>query len=254
MLKILSWNIEGLKCKLQNKHTQNTIKGLHVLVFQETWTTESECPNDMLLTCGYSGLSRIWKKSYKMGHPPGGVSVFIHDSVRHGIKDVSDVCFSKFIITILCDKTCFGMSHDILMFCCYLPPSGSTSYESEQNGIEVLYDCIINVTARYPDTHVMIVGDLNARTGDESDFIHDDNAAYIPGGNLYSPSDFDIPRFSSDKEVNVFGENLLEICKSLDIHIVNGRSQSDPVGQFTFISSRGASLIDYFIVSSQLFV
>jgi hypothetical protein len=139
------------------------------------------------------------------------------------------------------------------MCCCYLPPCGSTNYEGEQNGIEILYDTIINVTAKYTDTHIILVGDLNARTAAEPDYIQDDNAAYIPGGNFYCVSDFDIKRTSCDKEVNIFGEHLLEICKSLDIHIVNGRAPSDQTGQMTFISSRGASVIDYFVVSSQLF-
>ena len=46
---------------------------------------------------------------------------------------------------------------------------------------------------------------------------------------------------------------MLELCKSLDVHIVNGRAYSDQAGHMTFVSPMGASLIDYFVVSAQLF-
>jgi hypothetical protein len=134
-----------------------------------------------------------------------------------------------------------------------LPPFGSTSYESDFNGIEILYDTVINVSSIYPEAHVIIVGDLNARTGTEPDFILDDNAEFLPGGNFYSPSDFMTLRNSEDKETNIYGESLLEMCKSLDIHIANGRVNDDMKGHMTFISSRGASVIDYFILSAQVF-
>jgi hypothetical protein len=41
-----------------------------------------------MLMWGYTGLSRVWKKSYNRGHPPGGLSVFIHDNIKQGIKDI----------------------------------------------------------------------------------------------------------------------------------------------------------------------
>ena len=51
----------------------------------------------------------------------------------------------------------------------------------------------------------------------------------------------------------MFGGSLLEMYKSLDIHIVNGRFTSDTQGHMTFISSRGASVIDHFVASAYLF-
>lgn len=43
------------------------------------------------------------------------------------------------------------------------------------------------------------------------------------------------------------------MCKRLGIHIVNGRSKSDIHGEYTFISTRGKSIIDYMLLSAYLF-
>lgn len=58
-------------------------------------------------------------------------------------------------------------------------------------------------------------------------------------------------RKSKDKVVNTFGRCLL--CHNLNIHFVNGRMGKDIDGEFTFMSAAGCSVIDYFIISSELF-
>ena len=60
---------------------------------------------------------------------------------------------------------------------------------------------------------------------------------------------FASPLFSAvDKVVNNYGLKLLEICKILGIHIVNGRFVSDSVGNMTYVSHSGCSVVDYFII------
>ena len=60
-------------------------------------------------------------------------------------------------------------------------------------------------------------------------------------------------RNNCDKEVNVQGEKLLNLCKSLDLQILNGRNKGDMHGNFThFNKNTGASAIDYAIVSDNL--
>ena len=46
---------------------------------------------------------------------------------------------------------------------------------------------------------------------------------------------------------------LLNLCKSLCIHIVNGRMPGDEKGNFTYVGPNGASVADYVIVSSSIF-
>ena len=57
-----------------------------------------------------------------------------------------------------------------------------------------------------------------------------------------------------DNTCNSSGLKLLDICQSTDIKIVNGRFGDDAeIGQFTFMSSLGESLIDFALMSQGLF-
>ena len=44
----------------------------------------------------------------------------------------------------------------------------------------------------------------------------------------------------------------MEICKSLDIKILNGRCKGDSFGKITFHGQQGISTVDYMIVSHEL--
>ena len=48
------------------------------------------------------------------------------------------------------------------------------------------------------------------------------------------------------------GSKLLKLCQSAGLFIVNGRSQSDSTGSYTFNKSRGVSVIDYCVVSKDV--
>ena len=99
---------------------------------------------------------------------------------------------------------------------------------------------------------LLVFGDLNARTGKELDYIIDDNVEWILGLEWYTASDFSRRRKSKDNRVNIFCRTLLNLCKELDVHIVSGRCGYD-CGNYTFISSKGKSLIDYVLASPLLF-
>ena len=67
--------------------------------------------------------------------------------------------------------------------------------------------------------------------------------------------DFSVPRKSKDNVVNKFGGVLLiYVVTSMYIIMLNGRTVSDPVGEFTYLDNRGgSSVIDYMLVSSDLY-
>ena len=65
---------------------------------------------------------------------------------------------------------------------------------------------------------------------------------------------FDINRYSKDIFSNDNGHQLIEVCRSADIKIVNGRFASNhKIGNFTCHKPNGSSVVDYFIVSPDLF-
>ena len=60
-------------------------------------------------------------------------------------------------------------------------------------------------------------------------------------------------RNTRDTVLNRFGQSLIELCCTHDIHIVNGRTENDTSGNFTCVANEGKSVVDYVIASSVLF-
>ena len=61
------------------------------------------------------------------------------------------------------------------------------------------------------------------------------------------------PRNSKDKKLDCRGRELLDLCKSLDLNILNGRKTGDIFGDFTSFQWKGNGLVDYVITSKTLF-
>ena len=136
-----------------------------------------------------------------------------------------------------------GENHDIFIATCYLNPSQSITYgKNIENLMEDI--CLYQIKGR-----VMINGDLNGRTGNITDIIpydkydmNDCNTCVVPHN-----------RNSQDVIVNERGKFVLEMCKALDLCIVNGRKLGDPFGKFTCFQWNGHSVADYLITSHDLF-
>ena len=94
----------------------------------------------------------------------------------------------------------------------------------------------------------ILAGDFNARTGVERDFLVDKNSKSPPADDLPIPDDASQTK-KFDRLVNDHGTFLLEMCKSLDLRISNGRCKGDTFGQITFHGNQGISTVDYVIVS-----
>ena len=90
------------------------------------------------------------------------------------------------------------------------------------------------------------MGDLNARTGQESDFIenkeHDSN---IPLFDDYTPDFNIINRLSQDSTVLPTGRLFNDICIQTGLRIFNGRCTGDLTGNFTCHNYKGSGVVDY---------
>ena len=251
-MNFLSWNVHGLGssigasfCKLLN--------GCDICALYETWAKSDDDFNDFLP--GYHKFAKSWTKVTDHGHHPGGILVCVKDSLAPGVKRIKETF--KYAITLLLDGDFFGLGQDMLLFCVYLPPQGSTSYEEDQeNGVDLLENHIAATLADQDgECSLCILGDLNARTGALRDYVVDDGAAHLPIQDWYPESDFSVPRNSRDAETepNSFGRSLIQLCHALDIHMLNGRSPQDPDGEFTFVSDSGCSLVDYVLVQPEYY-
>ena len=59
-------------------------------------------------------------------------------------------------------------------------------------------------------------------------------------------------RKNFDNIINEHGKSLLEICKSCDLRILNGRTKGDSFGKITYHSAKGISVVDYIIASQEM--
>ena len=97
----------------------------------------------------------------------------------------------------------------------------------------------------------MIAGDFNVRTGKANDFIAEGNGNFIPGGDIPPPTNLP-KRQNFDNTFNDHGKQLLDLSKTCNLRILNGRSKGDTLGNFTYHSITGVSTEDYIIVSHDL--
>ena len=126
----------------------------------------------------------------------------------------------------------------------YIPPQNSprekrlkiNHYETLQNDI--------NKFASLGE--IILCGDFNARSGHLQDSIND----FHLYNNSSSPVDH---RNSQDSHINVYGRSLAELCCGNSLITLNGRSKGDFVGKFTCHTYNGSSVVDYTIVSQNLF-
>ena len=148
--------------------------------------------------------------------------------------------FSEFDIFVL-DKQFDGMltlslchketEYKFILVTAYLPPDNSL-YGRDATGF---FSHLINLIYMHTDYDaIYIAGDLNGRIGNKSDFIECVD---------------DIPkRTAIDIDFKGHGEAILDFCFESKFCVVNGRI--DPVNDnFTFISSKGSAVVDYFLTS-----
>ncbi|CAC5395242.1 unnamed protein product [Mytilus coruscus] len=96
-----------------------------------------------------------------------------------------------------------------------------------------------------------VFGDFNARTGNLEDFISnndDDYNDYVPVPEEYESNKIKQSRLSNDKSCSR-GKELLNMCISSRIRILNGRTFGDYQGKFISYQYNGNSVIDYCLVS-----
>ena len=95
------------------------------------------------------------------------------------------------------------------------------------------------------------MGDFNARTGTENDFIVEEHNNFVPDDNFPLPRQVS-NRKSFDSHINEHGKYLIEMCKSLDLRILNGRCKGDSLGKLTFHGNQGISTVDYIITGHEI--
>ena len=80
---------------------------------------------------------------------------------------------------------------------------------------------------------VLVCGNLIARTGQEPDTLSTQEDKHLPGGDSIT-TPICPPRHNYDHITNKNGSQLLQLCCTLGMYIVNGRLRGDSYGRYTY--------------------
>ncbi|XP_071137071.1 uncharacterized protein [Mytilus edulis] len=146
------------------------------------------------------------------------------------------------------NKTFFGTGTHIYLCAVYIPPLNSTHTADDLLNLEAE---IANYS-KYGD--IALIGDFNARTGEQADYIeNENNSSQFLQDMLPQDYDLDSPIKRNNLDIlNQQGNNLLNMCLSSRLRILNGRYLGDSLGYHTYFSKNGCSTVDYAILSKDL--
>jgi hypothetical protein len=240
-LRFVLLNVCGLRSKSLFPELVSFINNYDCVCFVETKCDMFDC----ISFDGYKCFSSTRKNR------SGGIMVCIRDKYAKGINQLEGL--SENVLWLLFESVFDDFK--LLLGCAYVSPEGS-GYSS-LNSFDEIENDIINFAAAHENMKICLTGDFNAKTACENDLIefdHDLFDAIDVSVNSIDPQAYNrnkhpIPRrVSCDKALNNFGYRLLELCKSCDVCILNGR-MGEQSGNLT---CKNASVVDYFVVSTDL--
>ena len=246
-LKIMVWNIHGLGDKLKDIDFLHYISNYDLIIFLETMKLDTYSP-------GVSGyVYKHFQRKFqhrRSRKPAGGIGVLFKSNLQLNgtIKVIKNSDFTVWI-RIKQDNT------DLYLAGVYIPPLDSSSTISSfqnNNAFSLIQEEISHFSQK---GNIAICGDFNARTGKLADF------SSTTGKNAIDMISFDsgdsLPmyhRYSDDVKTNKYGKELIELCKSSNLRIMNGYfKNNESTGTFTCYTPRGKSLIDYLICDASFY-
>jgi len=99
---------------------------------------------------------------------------------------------------------------------------------------------------------VLLAGDFNARTGTNIDFIDCSQLADV----LLVPQAIEdtLPNDMLERQnrdgVTGWHREFLDLCRTAGLFILNGRTPGDILGEYTCLSNKGFSTVDYFLTTA----
>lgn len=238
--KITSYNIQGMysSCfgdKSINPDFLNLVNSSDIVIVLETWSREGNfhsIPHYRELC-----IPSIKNPKVKCGRDSGGIIVLFKENISNYIFPVKK---GRSHIWIKLKKELTSSDLDIYLCAIYIPPNESPYYSDEI--FQTLQSEILQFQSQ---GSILLMGDMNARTGREIDYIESQGYAFVSDVQINRNKQFERPRQNHDNILNKNGKQLLQLCKSLGLFITNGRMRGDSLGRFTYCSQLGCSAVDY---------
>ena len=200
---------------------------------------------------GYTLYQFNRKLKKKRSKKSGGLAVLIRNEIKQGVEVIKQ--YHDYYVWLKLDRNMFSCEKSIYICLVYQPPVSSVYNDanSDTSLISLIESDLVNLVN---DDYVLVMGDLNGRTGVEYDFINDDNTIPTQDDVDMYRSDANIGRrVSQDMNKNARGDEIIELCTNHKLRILNGRLIGDSQGLFTCHQSKGSSTVDYMIANEELF-
>ena len=240
--QILSFNVEGLKTKLDDPSFLELIQKYDIIILKETWKADTLKIN----LEDFWDYSQVRPKHKNAIRHSGGITVLAKNHIRFVLKLVENT-----EVFLRLEKSLFQFENDIFLCGAYIPPNNTTpTITAKTDYFRKLNEMLI----KYKDKgDILIMGDLNARTGNEdglqeklrkqlNHLLPDIEEITLETGN----------RCSCDAKVNTSGRKSLTICSSHSLELANGQTPGDRFGNFTCFNNMRASVVDYLVLSRPL--
>ena len=245
------WNVNGIINKLDDCDFVNFISDFDVLLFTETWNSrlsKIDLNGFKFFSCPRPKYNRSAKRN------SGGLIIYYKEIYHRHIQLVS--INNDGIVWLKLSRDFTGSEHDVYFCVCYIPPENSSVYSNVNSPMynRDYFDVLNNDICRYSEKGIVfLTGDLNARTGLLHDQISDIKLnRFVDLPSTDESSLIIQSRKNHDLVVNQFGHKLLNLCKSNNMCIANGRLEE---GKYTFNSLHKnkpiASTVDYVITPRQ---
>jgi exonuclease III len=163
-LSISSWNVNGLGDKCKDDLFLSCMK-YDINILLETWKGTDANFNIPDLNI----LQKCRKKQRRSKRFSGGIVILYKSKLHKGIYELQDMSTSKYRIWLKLDKVFFGLEKDLFICACYIPPVNSPYYDDDFLKLET------EISQVYDKGNILLIGDLNARIANRSDFIENED-------------------------------------------------------------------------------
>lgn len=217
MIQIVAFNCHGVRNFID---TKSFFLQFDVIFLCETWITDNTAPAMEGFTVHCVPATR---SATGRGRPAGGTAMY----TRHSLEAELTHCDTHLSVVNL--RT--NPSLTIAGF--YLNPSDPIA--PQLGGLQDLIES--------RQGYIVAIGDFNCRIGGDANELD---------GLILTSEYLNKRRVSCDTQLSVRGSALLRLVNREGLVIINGRTATDPRGDFTFISSIGKSVVDLVICSPLL--
>ena len=243
-MNIACHNVENLAGKIREPDYVEYIKSFDIFCALETFTTET-----FDFSIHFSDFMVFHSPAVKLsrkGRVSGGVVVFVNKKLSEFVTCIKTPY--DHMVCLKISKTLLGFDNDSIFTFVYVPPYQSPYYANKDFDCHIhkLEELLLQTLEGKGDIPLILMGDFNSRI-DNWTLEDDDHFNLFDNENQFGF------RQSKDKVVNQFGKLFIEFCNMFSLVPLNGNATGDEYGNFTFVGDQGNSVVDYALVTSDIF-